>query len=132
MRKLLAIAPFFVALVSCGKPEDARNPSDAAATESGGRHLPATEEEKRLLARAAVLPEGVKEKLGESVVSASAQYQAASGFTCRRLFVETKNQQQVRLACGDDKGWFFVPDVYRDDQPAAAGERAEVDRKSVV
>jgi hypothetical protein len=125
MKKLLIAALFAVPVLGCGKPQDARNPSDAAATESGGRHLPTTEEEKQLLQQAATLPHGVKEKWGDSLVSASSFYQAASGFTCRRIFVETKSQQQTRLACGDKKGWFFVPDVYR-DEPEAGDEKAEV------
>ncbi len=126
MKTFLIAALIAVQLVGCKKPEDARNPGDAAAMESGGRHVPHSEEERLLLQRAAALPTGVKEKVGAHTVSASSRYHAASGFTCRKLFVETKGRQQMRLACGDEEGWFFVPDVYHEEQPMAGGDRHEV------
>jgi hypothetical protein len=102
-------------LWGCKAPEDARTPLDAAATESGGRHTPQSESERAILEKAATLPVGVKEKVGDQTLSASESYRAASGFTCRRLFLESPgSDQEVRLACGDEQGWFFVPDVYRD------------------
>lgn len=113
-------------LWGCQAPEDARTPLDAAATESGGRHAPQSETERALLEHAAMLPAGVRERVGAQTISASEPYKAASGFTCRRLFLEAGGQQETKLACGDDEGWFFVPDVYRDEQPAAPEPQAEV------
>jgi hypothetical protein len=113
-------------LWGCKAPEDARTPLDAAATESGGRHTPQSESERAILEKAATLPVGVKEKVGDQTLSASESYRAASGFTCRRLLLESPNDQEIRLACGDEQGWFFVPDVYRDEQPAHVEPQAEV------
>lgn len=113
-------------LWGCGAPEDARTPLDAAATENGGRHALQSDTERALVERAAVLPVGVKEKIGTHTVSASEPYRAASGFTCRRLFLEGPSELEIRLACGDDEGWFFVPDVYRDERPLQPEPQAEV------
>lgn len=123
--RILLLSAAAVGSFGCGPAKDARPPKDAAATESGGRHEPQTEEERQLLAHVATLPSGVREKVGKLTLTASDKYQAASGFHCRRLFVDDAGKQDVKLACGDKKGWFFVPDVFR-------GESEQVDAEGEV
>lgn len=110
----------------CSRPHDARHPEDSAATESGGRHEPKTDEERKLLARVAVLPTNVREKVGRKTVSASEPYQAASGYSCRNVTIERGGEQSRRLACGDKSGWFFVPDIFHQ------GESVDVPSEPVV
>ncbi len=108
--------PFCVAALvlfsGCGRPSDARHPEDAVATESGGRHEPESREERAILDRVADLPAGVHAKVGEKTLTASRPYHAASGYHCRTVTIQGGESEQRRLACGDDEGWFFVPDVY--------------------
>lgn len=104
----------------CSRPHDARHPEDTAATESGGRHEPQTDEERKLLARVRVLPTNVKEKVGSRTVSAAQAYHAASGYSCRNVTIEEGGERTQRLACGDESGWFFVPDIYHQGESVDA------------
>ncbi len=109
--QLCAISFCVTPLGACSStPPDARTPEDAAATDGRGRHEPLDDQERELLKRIPSLKvaeltvvSGVKLSVGES-------YNAASGYTCRQ--VEFPEQvPSERLACGDDKGWFFAPRV---------------------
>lgn len=112
MKVLLVGGALLLLTSGCNRPTDARHPEDAVATESGGRHEPASPEERAILERVADLPVNVREKVGDRTLTASRTYHAASGYSCRTVTIEDAQEQVHRLACGDDDGWFFVPDVY--------------------
>lgn len=113
MRALFFVGIAAASLLGCRGPKDARHPEDAVETESGGRHEPQSAAERKLLERLAHLPEGVKEKVDDQTMSASGKYHAASGYSCRAVTLEKGGERSVRLACGDKRGWFFVPDIYQ-------------------
>lgn len=115
--------------IACGgSPPDARSPEDAAATDGGGRYEASTEDERLLAQKASTLRAGESLQVGEVKMSASEKYHAASGYECRRVFLETQGQQSLRLACGRKDGWFFVPSVNED---GSAKEAAQAETKEV-
>lgn len=79
---------------------------------TGGRVEAGSDDERRILAQADALPAGEKTTVGSLAVVADEPYFAASGRTCRWLTVFTgKVGGDRRLACKDQRGWFFAPDV---------------------
>ncbi len=107
----LVSAIFSISLGACSAPPDVRTPVDAAATDSAGRYPPSSEEERVFLAQVATLPSNQATRVGGFEVVPSPPYDAASGYRCRRLLLARGGEQAVRLACGDEQGWFFAPDV---------------------
>ncbi len=98
--------------VACSsRVRDARTPADAAMTEGQGRRLPMTKEEEVLLGKVAELPTNGSTMVGGLEVVAFPPYDSASGYRCRRVMLNRSGEQDVRLACGDEEGWFFAPDV---------------------
>jgi|GEM_PF-4379465 len=107
----VSLAAMLLGAACATSPPDARTPQDAAATDSEGRHEPSSKKEKALAKRIATLKAGESVRVGDVRVSASEKYFAASGYECRRAFLESDGQQEVRLVCGEESGWFFVPNV---------------------
>jgi hypothetical protein len=101
------IVPLFV-LLACGSKREARSPEDALATENPGRVEAVSEAERAILKSLDKLPAGAPQTVGREVVIAQAAYFAASGEHCRQVAWKTES----RLACKDDAGWYFVPDVF--------------------
>lgn len=108
---IFATATFGISMAACSTPPDVRTPVDAAATDSAGRYPPSTKEERAFLAHVATLPSNQPARVEGFEVVASPPYDAASGYRCRRLMLARGGEQSVRLACGDEQGWFFAPDV---------------------
>ncbi len=98
--------------LGCGHPPDSRSSADAHAVEEGGHRAPSTEEEKRLLAAIESSAPGAEINVGSAQVTAQASYFAASGAQCRRVsIVGSSKYDGIHLACADEVGWFFVPDI---------------------
>ncbi len=104
----------FFFLSACGTPHDARHAVDASLTENPGRLEPNSEAENQVLAKLDQLPSGKPQKVGSEVVSAEPPYLAASGLECRNLQLGGR----ARLACKDEQGWYFVPDVQGAEAPS--------------
>ncbi len=94
------------------RDRDARSPEEVAVTEKPGRLEPATPTERQLLERLDSLATGELLSLEGTTVTADAIYTSASGSKCRRVSFVSDQKQQPRLACRDEQGWFFVPDVF--------------------
>jgi len=117
MMKRFFLTPFSllvaVTLVTgCGRKRDLRTPEDATATESGGRVEPASESERSILRALDQLPSGKMQTVGRERVTAGAPYFAASGVRCR----EVSWDKEHRLACREEEGWYFVPNVFGSTQ----------------
>jgi hypothetical protein len=95
-------------LAACGGKREARSPEDALATENPGRVEAASEAERAILKNLDDLPPGKPHPVGREMVTAEAAYFAASGEHCRQVTWKANS----RLACKDDAGWYFVPDVF--------------------
>jgi hypothetical protein len=112
MPGLLMVLCGCVELAGCSQPPDARSTADADAIEMRDRSRPQTEEEIQLLQQIATLSEGASSQLGKVTVSVESSYLAASGATCKQTaIVGSKESDGQRLACHDEQGWFFAPDV---------------------
>jgi hypothetical protein len=101
-----------VLAVACGSaaPPNARDVADANDT---GRTVGArSESERALLGELTSLPSNAPRRFRDATVVAEPPYAAASGHTCRAVHVTTPKAAVHRLACGDGKNWFFVPDVF--------------------
>ncbi len=111
MRKLFWIL-LSGASLSCSAPPDARSTADVEAVELGAHRAPSSEEEKRLLAALDELPPGQSENIGRANIAAGPPYFAASGATCRKTQISGSAELDGdQLACKDEQGWFFVPDL---------------------
>ncbi|HSC87639.1 MAG TPA: hypothetical protein VLC09_10230 [Polyangiaceae bacterium] len=103
--------------VACGSPQDARHPDDAVATEVPGRLEPTSAAERQVLTSLDQWKPDTAQKVGADTVVAERPYLAASGQQCRNV----RFSQASRLACRDDQGWYFVPDVFGNDPGPTAG-----------
>lgn len=89
-----------------------------AANLRPGVELATSPGEELLLARLASLPADESVRLEGEVFRAGAPYVAASGRTCRRVFIETDAAPRERLACDDSEGrWVFVPNPFAAEAP---------------
>ena len=95
-------------LLGCGEKHEARTPQDAHATENPGRHEAANEHEKQVLASLDTLKPGEVKTVGKDSATADESYASASGQRCRHVTFSAG----TKLACRDDQGWYFVPDVF--------------------
>jgi hypothetical protein len=91
-------------------PPTARDLADA--NDTGGTLAARGDNERKLLGELGKLPSGTPQRVGDASVVAEEPYVAASGRTCRALSITTSRAALHRLACGDGKTWFFVPDVF--------------------
>ena len=82
---------------------------------------PETQGERELLARMESVPVSRPVSFAGQTFIVDAPYAAASGRPCRSVRVEGGRDVQLKLACEEDTGWVFVPDVF-------AGEEAEAAR----
>lgn len=80
---------------------------------------PETQGERELLARMGRVPVSQPVTFAGQTFVVDAPYAAASGRLCRSVRVEGGRDVALKLACEEDSGWVFVPDVY-------AGAGAEV------
>ncbi len=83
---------------------------------------PTTEGERELLARIEQVPAGEPVALGGQVFVVDEPYAAASGRMCRSVEIRGSagsETVEVKLACEEDAGWVFVPDVFADAEPVA-------------
>lgn len=83
---------------------------------------PADEVEREILQRLPTLTPEQPVTIDGAIVSAAAPYHAASGRTCRSLTITNADRSaRSRLACREDAAWFFVPQVFRADEPQSRG-----------
>ncbi len=106
----------FSATAACASPPP-KSPGDdpAAHIKGGGRVDPANATEERLLTKLGTLPTGSAVIVDQLSVVAEAPYSSASGRLCRRLVITERSgskNSHTRLACRDDKVWFFAPEVF--------------------
>lgn len=95
----------------------ARPPSDrdiADANDTGRTLTADTAAERELLRRLPQLRAGTPQSIGEDSVVAEPAYTAASGRTCRALWLTSGKAGNTshRVACSNGSEWFFVPDVF--------------------
>lgn len=87
-----------------------------------GRVPPETAGERELLARMEEVPVGEPVALGSQIFVVDAPYAAASGRLCRSVEIRSSpsaESGEVKLACEENSGWAFVPDVFADERAAA-------------
>lgn len=109
---LLALALTGVGSACSSHEPEARSPEDVVATEHPGRLEPTSPGEKQLLERLDTLGSEETLAVDGSSVTAETSYWSASGNECRRASFVSGNERRERLACRDEAGWFFVPDVF--------------------
>ncbi len=109
---LLALALTGVGSACSSTEPEARSPEDVVATEHPGRLEPTSPGEEQLLARLDTLKPEEALTVDGSQVTAEASYWSASGNECRRASFVSSTERRERLACRDEQGWFFVPDVF--------------------
>lgn len=86
---------------------------------------PDTQGERELLARMESIPVSEPVTFAGQTFLVDAPYAAASGRSCRSVRVEGGRDVELKLACEEDAGWVFVPDVFAEGS-AAASQTAEV------
>lgn len=107
-----------LALAACGPAM--QKPSEQAlrdAQDTGTRTAGANNLEKAVLVELPSLPPESPRTIQGQPVVAGAAYFAASGRQCRQVTLGSSTGSSRRLACADEDGWFFVPDVF---DPSAA------------
>jgi|GEM_PF-1924343 len=108
MKRTFLVMVALAFLPACGKKHEARSAEDAQATENAGRVEPTSQSERAILKSLDELPSDAARTVGGETVKAEPPYSAASGERCRYVAWD----QQRRLACREQAGWYFVPDVF--------------------
>lgn len=116
--RILFIAAALVAAACASAPEAAPDPHYVALTEASTSQ-PADDLERAVLTRLEKLEPGSEVAIGGARVTAGEAYFAASGRTCREVYIRGKGPERARLACLVDAAWAFVPDVLG---PMAGGQ----------
>ena len=107
VRTWMLVAPVALAAAACGSAsaegdvwfDDQLRPGSVDVT---------NDTERETLARLSDLPAGDSVTIAGEQVTAGEPYHAASGRRCR----EVSLGGAARLACEQEQGWVFVPDVF--------------------